>query len=126
MVYQRAKGILATRPFGSDQNMYAENFNWLNHSLLPSHIESRDFRIRVGEGDNAYDASVLNISGTSFGALSPPAINHFRQAQSLVVLRIIPGRVPYQNIMRLEVVIQFGKFQQVILVVEQKMDDLTQ
>ena len=39
MVYQRAKGILATRPFGSDQNMYEENFNWLNHSLLPSHIE---------------------------------------------------------------------------------------
>ena len=74
MVYQRAKGILATRPFGSDQNMYAENFNWLNHSLLPSHIESKDFRIRVGKGDKAYDASVLNISGTSFGALSPPAI----------------------------------------------------
>ena len=74
MVYQRAKGIMATRPFGSDQKMYAENFNWLNHSLLPSHIESRDFRIRVGEGEKAYDASVLNISGTSFGALSPPAI----------------------------------------------------
>jgi glutamate synthase domain-containing protein 2 len=74
MVYQRSKSIMATRPFGSDQNMYAENFNWLNHSLLPSHIESRDFRIRVGEGERAYDASVLNISGTSFGALSPPAI----------------------------------------------------
>ena len=74
MVYQRAKGIMATRPFGSDQNMYAENYNWLNHSLIPSHIESTDFRVRVGEGDKAYDASVLNISGTSFGALSPPAI----------------------------------------------------
>jgi glutamate synthase domain-containing protein 2 len=74
MVYQRAKGIMATRPFGSDQNMYAENYNWLNHSLIPSHIESTDFRIRVGEGDKSYDASVLNISGTSFGALSPPAI----------------------------------------------------
>ena len=34
----------------------------------------RIFAIRVGEGDKAYDASVLNISGTSFGALSPPAI----------------------------------------------------
>ena len=74
MVYQRAKSILATRPFGSDQDMYVENFNWLNHSLLPSHIESKNFRIRVGEGEKAYDASVLNISGTSFGALSPPAI----------------------------------------------------
>ena len=74
MVYQRAKSINATRSFGSDKDMYAEDFNWLNHSLQPSEIESSDFRIRVGEGEKAYDASVLNISGTSFGALSPPAI----------------------------------------------------
>ncbi|MEK9760389.1 MAG: thiamine phosphate synthase, partial [Candidatus Puniceispirillum sp.] len=74
MVYQRAKGIMAARPFGSDKDMYAEDFNWLNHSLQPSHIENSDFRTRVGVGDAAYDISVLNISGTSFGALSPPAI----------------------------------------------------
>ncbi|MEK9744944.1 MAG: FMN-binding glutamate synthase family protein [Candidatus Puniceispirillum sp.] len=74
MVYQRAKGIMAARPFGSDKDMYAEDFNWLNHSLQPSHIENSDFRTRVGVGDAAYDMSVLNISGTSFGALSPPAI----------------------------------------------------
>lgn len=74
MAYQRAKSITAARPFGSDKDMYAEDFNWLNHSLQPAEIESSDFRIRVGEGDKAYDASVLNISGTSFGALSPPAI----------------------------------------------------
>ena len=74
MVYQRAKNITATRSFGSDKDMYAEDFNWLNHSLQPAEIDSSDFRVRVGEGDKAYDASVLNISGTSFGALSPPAI----------------------------------------------------
>ena len=74
MVYQRAKSINATRSFGSDKDMYAEDFNWLNHSLQPAEIDSSDFRVRVGEGDKAYDASVLNISGTSFGALSPPAI----------------------------------------------------
>ena len=74
MVYQRAKSINASRSFGSDKDMYAEDFNWLNHSLQPAEIDSSDFRIRVGEGDKAYDASVLNISGTSFGALSPPAI----------------------------------------------------
>ena len=74
MAYQRAKSINATRSFGSDKNMYAEDFNWLNHSIQPAEIDSSDFRIRVGEGDKAYDASVLNISGTSFGALSPPAI----------------------------------------------------
>lgn len=74
MVYQRSKEILAARPFGSKNDMYAEDFSWLNHSLQPSHIENKDFRIRVGEGEKAYDISVLNISGTSFGALSPPAI----------------------------------------------------
>ena len=124
MVYQRAKGILATRPFGSDQNMYAENFNWLNHSLLPSHIEMRDFRIRVGEGDKAYDASVLNISGTSVGALSPPPFSHSRRVQSWGALRIILAKDHYQNIMKLVAVTRFGKFQQVTLVVEQNVANL--
>lgn len=74
MVYQRAKDIQAARPFGSILNMYDEDFNWLNHSVLPSHISDSDFHTTVGEGPRAYDISVLNISGTSFGALSPPAI----------------------------------------------------
>ena len=74
MVYQRSKAILAARPFGSKNDMYAEDFSWLNHSLQPTHIENRDFRIRVGVDKKPYDISVLNISGTSFGALSPPAI----------------------------------------------------
>ena len=74
MVYQRSKQILAARPFGSDENQYLEDFNWLNHSINPSKIDDDDFRIRVGEGKNAYDISVLNISGTSFGSISPKAI----------------------------------------------------
>ena len=74
MVYQRAKGILAARPFGSVNHMYLEDFSWLNHSMVPKHIENKDFRIKVGQGQNSYNISVLNISGTSFGALSPPAI----------------------------------------------------
>ena len=74
MVYQRARGILAARPMGTVLDIYAEDFTWLNHSLQPSHIDNKDFRVRVGEGDKAYDCAVLNISGTSFGAMSPPAI----------------------------------------------------
>ena len=77
MVYQRSKQILAARPFGSDENQYLEDFNWLNHSISPSKIEDDDFRIRVGEGQNSYDVSVLNISGTSFGSISPKAIQSF-------------------------------------------------
>lgn len=74
MAYQRAKGIMAARPFGSDKNMYCEDFSWLNHSLQPSQITERDFRVKVGVGKKAYDSSILNISGTSFGSLSPPSI----------------------------------------------------
>ncbi len=54
--------------------MYEEDHTWLNHSITPSHIENADFRYEVGEGEKAYLMSVLNISGTSFGALSPNAI----------------------------------------------------
>ena len=74
MVYQRSKSLLAARPFGSDEDHYADDFNWLNHSITPSHIESDDFRIEVGEDQKPYSMSILNISGTSFGSLSPKAI----------------------------------------------------
>ncbi len=77
MVYQRSKQILAARPFGSDENQYLDDFNWLNHSISPTKIDDDDFRIRVGVGENAYDISVLNISGTSFGSISPKAIQSF-------------------------------------------------
>ncbi|MEK9728434.1 MAG: FMN-binding glutamate synthase family protein, partial [Alphaproteobacteria bacterium] len=74
MVYQRAKGILAARPLGTVLDIYKEDYSWLNHSMQPTHIENKDFRVRVGEGNKAYDCAILNISGTSFGAMSPPAI----------------------------------------------------
>ena len=74
MVYQRARGILAARPLGTVIDTYQEDYNWLNHSITPTHIENKDFRVTVGEGKNAYQCALLNISGTSFGAMSPPAI----------------------------------------------------
>ena len=77
MVYQRSKRILAARPFGSDENQYLEDFNWLNHSISPSKIDNDDFRITVGKGNHSYDISILNISGTSFGSISPTAIHSF-------------------------------------------------
>ena len=74
MVYQRSKQILAARPFGSDENHYSDDFTWLNHSIAPSHINDDDFRVIVGKGEACYAMSILNISGTSFGSLSPKAI----------------------------------------------------
>jgi glutamate synthase domain-containing protein 2 len=76
IVYQRAKQALETRPFGSERNLYENNYEWINHSMLPSHIDSHDFRVPIGGADckKPYSASVFNISAMSFGSLSPNAI----------------------------------------------------
>lgn len=75
VVYQRAKNTLDKRPFGSQEEMYAEGYEWMNHSLAPVEIENRDFRVEVGRAcKKPYKVSVFNISAMSFGALSGNAI----------------------------------------------------
>lgn len=76
LVYQRAKNVRDTKPFGTILDTYQEHYEWLNPSLQPVHIESHDFRVVIG-ADRAqpYAASALNISAMSFGALSANAIS---------------------------------------------------
>jgi glutamate synthase domain-containing protein 2 len=76
VVYQRAKGQLDKRPFGTQQDIYGANFEWINHSLVPASAVHHDFRIMVGGPDckQPYSLSLFNISAMSFGALSANAI----------------------------------------------------
>lgn len=76
LVYQRAKGDRDTRPFGTIFDVYRGGYEWLNHSLLPKHIEDTDPRVKIGGPDckQPYMASPLNISAMSYGALSKNAI----------------------------------------------------
>jgi glutamate synthase domain-containing protein 2 len=75
LIYQRAKAVNDTRPFGTQQDVYGEEYEWINHSMLPAEIASSDFRVRIGEQSaQPYDASVFNISAMSFGSLSANAI----------------------------------------------------
>ncbi len=78
LVYQRAKGESDKRPFGTQLEVGAEGYEWINHSMQPTTLASHDFRITVGEAANGctqpYSASVFNISAMSFGALSANAI----------------------------------------------------
>ncbi len=75
VVYQRAKGVRDTRPFGTQIDVYANDHEWMNHSVAPTHIDSHDFRIVIGpDRAQPYSASVFNISAMSFGALSGNAI----------------------------------------------------
>jgi len=75
LVYQRAKGEPDKRPFGTQLDVHAEGYEWMNHSVAPTRLASHDFRITIG-ADTAqpYSASVFNISAMSFGALSANAI----------------------------------------------------
>ncbi|HVV98006.1 MAG TPA: FMN-binding glutamate synthase family protein [Rhodanobacteraceae bacterium] len=76
IVKQRAKNALDVRPFGTELDVYAERYEWINHSIVPTRIENHDFRVTVGgpECVHPYSASVFNISAMSFGAISPNAI----------------------------------------------------
>jgi glutamate synthase domain-containing protein 2 len=75
LVYQRAKGELDKRPFGTQMDVKAVGYEWINHSLQPTELSTHDFRIVIGEGrPQPYSASVFNISAMSFGALSANAI----------------------------------------------------
>lgn len=76
LIYRRAKGIEGLRPFGTLKNVQKVGHEWINHSIAPTHIESSDFRVEIGADDcsQPYQSSLLNISGMSFGALSPTAI----------------------------------------------------
>ena len=43
VVYQRAKGQLDKRPFGTQQDIYGSNFEWINHSLAPRPSDGHNF-----------------------------------------------------------------------------------
>lgn len=76
LVYQRAKQALDKRPFGTQNDVYASGFEWLDHSIAPKLVAEEPFRVFIGGSDCAkpYSASILNISAMSFGALSANAI----------------------------------------------------
>lgn len=76
LVYQRAKQELDKQPFGTEEDVYENRYEWINHSMQPVKHVSSDFRIRVGGKDCTLpvELSVLNISAMSFGALSANAI----------------------------------------------------
>jgi glutamate synthase domain-containing protein 2 len=76
IVYQRAKGDLDTRAFGTQYEVNRVGYEWMHHSLAPTPVAETEKRVRVGGADcrRPYSASRLNISAMSFGSLSKNAI----------------------------------------------------
>ncbi len=75
LVYQRSKHVTDTVPFGTIGDVYAVDYEWINHSVVPTRIPSADFRTCIGPSRaQPYDASIFNISAMSFGSLSAAAV----------------------------------------------------
>ncbi|MFT6732901.1 MAG: glutamate synthase domain-containing protein 2 [Polaribacter sp.] len=76
LIYQRAKGARDTRPFGTIFDTNRDGYEWVNHSLAPKDAHNFNPRITFGGPDckQPYEASPLNISAMSYGALSKNAI----------------------------------------------------
>ncbi len=78
VVYQRAKKVVDTTPFGTQLDVYAEGYEWMNHSIaaLDGHHLNADQRVMIGgsECKQPYSASILNVSAMSFGSLSTNAV----------------------------------------------------
>ena len=78
IIYQRAKNETDTTPFGTQLDLYAEGYEWMNHSIaaLDHKLLSHDPRVMVGgpQCQQPYSLSVLNVSAMSFGSLSSNAV----------------------------------------------------
>lgn len=82
LVYQRARNLPDTMPFGTEVDILQDGFLTIQHSLNPKVVPEEDKRVLFGGSDcsKPYSASRLNVSAMSFGALSSNAIMALNKA----------------------------------------------
>jgi len=75
-VNQRANDESETHPFGTQLDVYAEDYEWAPHSVYPEEVMEEVPTVCVGGDDctQPYDAALFNISAMSFGSLSANAV----------------------------------------------------
>jgi glutamate synthase domain-containing protein 2 len=85
LVYRRAKNVLDKQPFGTVLDVGAPGYGWFSHSIRAIEIKEPNFRITIGGPSCTapYSASILNVSGMSFGAISPNAIRALNKGAKL-------------------------------------------
>ncbi|GHA60520.1 Glutamate synthase domain-containing protein 2 [Pontibacter akesuensis] len=77
IVYQRAKNQRQTVPFGMQSNSQEVGYEWIAHTMFPSHVKAESLRVTIGSSrcKQPYSASIYNISAMSYGSLSKTAIS---------------------------------------------------
>lgn len=76
LVYQRAKNVMDTVPFGTQLDINASNYEGIRHTIYPKEVPADPPRVKIGGSlcSKPYMASLLNVSAMSFGALSDRAV----------------------------------------------------
>lgn len=85
LIYRRAKGASDTLPFGTEQDLLADGYRSLEHSINATEVAREHERVTFGGSacSKPYSASRLNISALSFGALSANAIAALNKGAAL-------------------------------------------
>jgi glutamate synthase domain-containing protein 2 len=85
LIYQRAKNVMDTHPFGTEHDITAPGYEYANHSINVKKVASDKARIDVGGPAclQPYSASLINISAMSYGALSRNAVRAFNKGAQL-------------------------------------------
>lgn len=76
LVYARSKNQNSIHPFGTELDVYSDEYEWLSHSIAPNDAVATEFRVAIGgpQCTRPYSAAILNISAMSFGSLGGKAI----------------------------------------------------
>lgn len=84
-VNKRSEKEFETHPFGTELDVYEEQYEWAPHSIYPKKIPEEQPRISIGGADcsQPYRASLFNISAMSYGSLSKPAIRALNKGASM-------------------------------------------
>lgn len=85
LVQQRATGTDDYLPFGTQLDVDAPGYEWINHSMSPKKPKMEATRLVIGgpQCRQPHDSSRLNISSMSFGAISPEAIRALNRGAKL-------------------------------------------
>jgi len=85
VIYERAKGTLGEKPFGTELDVNAIGYEYLVHSVAPVPEPVEPVKVRVGGPDctRPYDMALLNVSAMSFGSLSANAIRALNAGAAL-------------------------------------------
>lgn len=76
IIYERSKNLGATHPFGTENNISKEGYEFIVQSLYPAAVPQEAPRVEIGgdECSKPYSAALYNISAMSFGSLSKNAV----------------------------------------------------